>query len=144
MGRLRPALETPERSAGRTVDFWPRCRASLLGRPAAVALVVLVALCREQAGALLVPVIGYGPASVTMAVPATGLGRTAGVGGVIFLLSDSLIAVRAFTDMELPGHSFWVMLTYVAGQGLLPAGVVAADRGPAGAESREHEQAGQQ
>ncbi|WP_280459670.1 lysoplasmalogenase [Nocardia carnea] len=117
--------------------FWPYHRRSLLVRPAAVAvyavaLVILVALCREQAGALLVPVIVYGVALVTMAVLATGLGRTAGVGGAIFLVSDSLIALRAFTDMELPAHGFWVMLTYVVGQVLLVIAVVAVDRAPAG------------
>ena len=117
--------------------FWPYHRQSLLVRPAAVAvyavaLVILVALCREQAGALLVPVIVSGLALATMAVLATGLGRTAGVGGAIFLISDSLIALRAFTDMELPAHGFWVMLTYVVGQVLLVIAVVAVDRAPAG------------
>ncbi|WP_083884284.1 lysoplasmalogenase [Nocardia higoensis] len=105
------------------VAFWPSRKHSLLVRPAAVAiyvaaLVVLVVLCRD-AGPLLVPVLIYGMALVTMAVLATGLGPMAGVGGAIFLVSDSLIAVRAFAGVELPAHSFWVMLTYVIGQVLL-------------------------
>ena len=98
-----------------------------------LALVVLVALCREGAGDLLVPVVVYGVALAAMAVLATGLGPVAGVGGAVFMLSDSLIALRAFADVELPAHSFWVMLTYVAGQALLVAAVRAraADTAPA-------------
>ena len=41
----------------------------------------------------------------------------------MFLVSDALIALRAFADVELPAHSFWVMLTYVFGQALLVAAV---------------------
>jgi len=106
------------------VAFWPFRKQSLLGRPAVVgvygvALVLLVVLCAEEAGPLLVPVVVYGIALVTMAVLATGLGPVAGVGGAVFLVSDSLIALRAFADIDLPAHSFWVMLTYVVGQVLL-------------------------
>ena len=120
------------------VAFWPARHASLASRPLLVApylvaLVVLVALCREGAGGLLVPVVVYGVALAAMAVLATGLGPVAGVGGAVFMLSDSLIALRAFADVELPAHSFWVMLTYVAGQALLVAAVRAraADTAPA-------------
>lgn len=68
------------------VAFWPTRRASLASRPLLVApylvaLVVLVALCREDAGALLVPVVVYCVALAAMAVLATGLGPVAGVGG---------------------------------------------------------------
>ena len=82
-------------------------------------------LCRDGAGALLVPVVVYGVALTAMAVLATGMGRAAGVGGAVFMLSDSLIALRAFADVDLPAHSFWVMLTYVVGQALLVAAVIA-------------------
>jgi uncharacterized membrane protein YhhN len=120
------------------VAFWPARHASLASRPLLVvpylvALVVLVALCREGAGDLLVPVVVYGVALAAMAVLATGLGPVAGVGGAVFMLSDSLIALRAFADVELPAHSFWVMLTYVVGQALLVTAVRAraADTAPA-------------
>lgn len=112
--------------------------------PYAAVFVALIALTREGAGSLLVPVIGYGLALTTMAVLATGLGRLAGTGGVIFMLSDALIALGAFTDVGLPGHSFWVMLTYVLGQALIVLGVVAHERGERGAgqppTSRGHRQ----
>lgn len=106
------------------VAFWPYRRSSLLSRPVTllpyvVVLVVLVLLCREQAGALLAPVVVYGVALVSMAVLATGLGPVAGVGGAIFLVSDALIALDAFAGVAVPASGFWVMLTYVVGQGLL-------------------------
>ena len=46
-----------------------------------------------------------------------------GAGGAVFMLSDSLIALDAFADLALPGHGFWVMLTYVLGQVLLVVAV---------------------
>lgn len=111
------------------VAFWPFRGHSILRRPIwlvpyAVALVVLIVWCREGAGTMLVPVVVYGLALTTMAVLATGLGRLAGVGGAIFMLSDSLIALGAFTDLELPAGGFWVMLTYVVGQLLLVLAVI--------------------
>jgi uncharacterized membrane protein YhhN len=114
--------------AAYVVAFWPRRAESLLVRPLLVApyllaLVVLVVLCREGAGGLLPAVVAYGAALTAMAVLATGLGRVAGIGGVVFMVSDSLIALRAFADVELPAHSFWVMLTYVVGQALLVVAV---------------------
>ncbi|HMY09860.1 MAG TPA: lysoplasmalogenase [Marmoricola sp.] len=92
--------------------------------PYFVAYGALVALCFEGAGALLIPVLVYGAALTAMAVLATGLGRTVGVGGAIFMLSDSLIALRAFTELSLPANGFWVMLTYVLGQTLIVLGVL--------------------
>lgn len=91
--------------------------------PYLVAYGVLVAACFDGAGPLIVPVMVYGGALVTMAILATGLGRVAGIGGAVFMLSDSLIALHAFAGLDLPAHSFWVMLTYVVGQALLVVAV---------------------
>ena len=66
---------------------------------------------------------------VTMAVLATGLGWVAGIGGALFFVSDSLIALRAFADVTLPAHGFWVMLTYIVGQTLLVLAVVSVQGG---------------
>lgn len=110
--------------------FLPLWRASIVGRlpllllPYAAVLVTLVALCGRGAGGLLLPVVVYGLALTAMAVLATGLGWGAGVGGAIFLASDSLIALHAFADVSLPAQGFWVMLTYLVGQGLLVLAVV--------------------
>lgn len=105
--------------------FLPHWRASAAARspllvlPYAAGLVALVVVCRDGAGSLFVPVLLYGLALGAMAVLSTGLGAVAGLGGAIFFVSDSLIALRAFADLELPAHGFWVMLTYVLGQTLL-------------------------
>src|ERR687889_1376452 len=71
----------------------------------------------------------------TMAVLSTGLGRLAGVGGAIFMASDAMIALRAFTPWYQPPVSgFWVMLTYIVGQALLAAAVLGHVRADAAAD----------
>ena len=112
------------------VAFWPLRREGVLGRarallvPYAVALVALLVVCAPGTGALLLPTVVYGTALTAVAVLAT-FDRLAGIGGVLFIASDSLIALNAFVDgYALPGHGFWVMVTYVAAQGLIAAGVL--------------------
>ena len=83
------------------------------------AFTVLVLLCAPGAGALLVPVLIYGVALTAMAIFGTGLGVLAGCGGAIFFLSDSLIALRSFTTLDIPRMGFWIMLTYVVGQAMI-------------------------
>ncbi|MFE6970517.1 lysoplasmalogenase [Isoptericola sp. NPDC057653] len=113
------------------VAFWPTRAHSVARRPVlllpyAVAAVALVAACAPGAGPLLAAVVVYGVCLVTMAVLATGVHPLAGVGGAVFLASDAMIALGAFTDWFAPPASgFWVMLTYVAGQALVVAGVLA-------------------
>lgn len=104
-----------------------RTRPALVA-PYVLALVVLVAVTAGGAGAMLPAVVVYGLAIVTMAVLATGLDGVATVGAIVFLVSDALIALRAFADVELPLHSVLVMLTYVVGQGLLVAAIAHRDR----------------
>jgi uncharacterized membrane protein YhhN len=70
------------------------------------------------------PVVGYGLCLGTMAVIATGVDRLAWIGGALFLISDGLIALQAFTDLELPAHDVVVMSTYTAAQLLLVLGVM--------------------
>lgn len=96
--------------------------------PYGLALVVLIAVMSGGAEELLPAVIVYGVAIVTMAVLATGLDTVATVGGVVFLVSDALVALSAFVQVELPLHGLWVMLTYVVGQTLLVTAVAHHDR----------------
>ena len=91
--------------------------------PYVVAFLVLVVWCGRSAGAMLAPMVVYGIVLTLMAILSTGVSRVAGVGGALFMLSDALIALRAFADVDIAG--FWVMLTYVAGQALICAGVAA-------------------
>lgn len=116
--------------------FWPDRSTSLLRRrrwlvvPYALVTALLVALCAGEAGGLLPAIAVYAGSLATMAVLATGVHRWAALGGAVFLVSDGLIALDAFTGLAPPATSFWVMLTYVAGQGLLSAGVLARGEGP--------------
>ncbi|NKS81440.1 lysoplasmalogenase [Rhodococcus hoagii] len=96
----------------------------------AVAVVLLVAACAPGAGALLVPALVYGTALGAMAVLSAGLGRTAAIGGGLFLVSDGMIALGAFADwFEPPAEGFWIMATYIAAQVLIVLGVLVRDRG---------------
>lgn len=106
------------------VALWPYRRTSLLRRPLAVlpyvlAGLVVIVLCAPQAGVLLPAVAVYAAAIMVMAVLATGLGPLAGVGAVVFVVSDALIALQAFGVLALPDHDVWVMSTYIAAQTML-------------------------
>lgn len=109
--------------------LWPLRGGSLLARPAAVlpylaAAVVIVGLCAPSAGVLLPALVVYAAAICAMAVLATGLGVRGGIGGAVFVVSDSLIALNTFDVLTLPVHEVWVMATYVAAQVLLVLGVL--------------------
>lgn len=123
--------------------LWPRRRGTPVWRKPALVLpflaygLVLVLLCAQGAGALLPAVIAYAVVILMTAVLAPALGRVAAVGALVFILSDSLIALREFAGLELPAHGMWVMLTYVAAQVMLAAGVVRVEgRGRAQAAVR--------
>ena len=107
---------------------WSQWRGRL---PYLAAFVGLVGWCLPGADALAPPVIGYGAALTTMALLAPGVSTTAGVGAAIFMVSDGLIALHAFADVTLPVHDFWVMLTYLIGQGLIVTAVIAQEQDPA-------------
>ncbi|MGW7415517.1 lysoplasmalogenase [Streptomyces sp. NPDC054863] len=102
-----------------------------LGAAYALALVGTVALLWSDLPAdLRIPVAGYSLLLTVMAFRASGLGVYAGVGGALFLLSDTLIATGVAQWPQLPAPDFWVMATYAAAQCLLAFGVLGA-RGPA-------------
>ena len=84
----------------------------------------LVALLAPDLGALLVPVMVYAAALVIMAVLATGVSPVTAVGAVLFLVSDSLIALTELSDRLPDGAGTWIMPTYVVGQLLIVLGVL--------------------
>lgn len=113
------------------VALWPYWRASIIATPVwlllyAFALGGLIILCGPNAGVLLTPVIFYGFALTVTAVLSTGLGFLAGIGGAVFFVSDSLIALRSFGDFHLPAHGFLIMATYIAAQAILAIALVRA------------------
>ncbi|MET3985895.1 lysoplasmalogenase [Streptomyces sp. PvR034] len=77
---------------------------------------------------LRIPVAGYSLLLTAMAWRSGALGWRAGLGGALFLLSDTLIATGVAHWPQLPRPDFWVMATYAAAQYLLAAGALADDR----------------
>lgn len=74
---------------------------------------------------LRVPVAGYSVLLTVMAyLAAARMGRVAGIGGVLFVLSDTLIASGVADWNQLPRPDLWIMLTYVAAQSLLVTGAL--------------------
>ncbi|MFE3767765.1 lysoplasmalogenase [Streptomyces sp. NPDC059104] len=106
----------------------------VLGGAYALALVGTVALLwGDLPAGLRVPVAGYSLLLTAMAYRSSALGRTAGIGGALFLLSDTLIATGVAEWPQPPRPDFWIMATYLAAQYLLAAGAIA----PAQAYRRE-------
>ncbi|WP_338695108.1 lysoplasmalogenase [Streptomyces sp. Q6] len=119
----------------------PRARGSMLGIVYVVVLSnTVAALWPDLPADMRVPVAVYSVLLTAMAFGASRLGRTAGIGGALFLLSDSLIALGVAEWPEVWQQDFWIMLTYVAAQYLLARGVLDA-RGAGGAAYRDEERA---
>ncbi|MBW8800442.1 MAG: lysoplasmalogenase [Streptomyces sp.] len=111
----------------------PHARAGLLAFAYAAALVALVVLLwPDLPGGLRVPVAGYSTLLTAMAYTAAArLGPLAGLGGALFMLSDTLIATGVADWPQLPRPDFWIMLTYAAAQFLLVRGTLDARPAPA-------------
>ncbi len=74
---------------------------------------------------LLVPVAVYGAVLGTMAALAGGRGGVIAVGGALFVVSDSVLALGRFLPgYEFALHDLVVMSTYLAAQGLIAWGVL--------------------
>lgn len=108
------------------VALAPRWRNSVLGRRRLwlvfyVALAgVLLAIALPASGELAPFVVAYAAVLLAMAVLATGWGLVAAIGGLLFLFSDALIALKTFIPAVNFEHSgFVVMLTYMVAQALL-------------------------
>lgn len=104
-----------------------RARARLFVTGYGVALAALLILLRPDLPAdLRVPVAVYSALLTAMAcAAAVRLGVVAGLGGALFLLSDTLIATGIADWPQPPRPDFWIMLTYLAAQVLLATGVLA-------------------
>lgn len=87
------------------------------------AAVAVVAWTLPGAGVLAPGVVAYAAALMATAVLASGLGWSGVLGGAMFVLSDSLIAVQSFTTFTFSHHDVAVMATYAAAHGLLVWGV---------------------
>ncbi|MFF0424229.1 lysoplasmalogenase [Streptomyces sp. NPDC004520] len=93
---------------------------------AAALLTTVVLLWPDLPADLRIPVAGYSLLLTAMAYRSSTFGLPAGLGGALFLLSDTLIATGVADWPQLPAPDFWVMLTYIAAQYLLTAGTLRA------------------
>ena len=85
-------------------------------------------------GELRWPITVYSLALVAMAACAVATGdRLVGIGGVLFLVSDLLIGLRA-ADVSIPASGVLVMATYAAAQVLITVGWVGLVRSRQGAQ----------
>ncbi|MFJ8307425.1 MULTISPECIES: lysoplasmalogenase [unclassified Streptomyces] len=91
-----------------------------LGAAYGIALVATVAaLWPDLPAALRIPVAGYSLLLTAMAYRSSRLGPLVGLGGALFLLSDTLIATGVAHWPQPPRPDFWVMLSYLGAQALL-------------------------
>ena len=118
------------------VAFAPWRRHSILVRRRGLAVIygaaflVLVVTVGPKAGVLFIPVVVYGAMLPAMGLLSTGIGRLGALGGVLFFVSDALIAINTFA-LAVPAAGFVIMATYAAALALLVAAVVALpDRSP--------------
>ncbi|MCP2030811.1 putative membrane protein YhhN [Okibacterium sp. HSC-33S16] len=105
-------------------------RAAIRSRPQWWSLIfvawfgVLMGVLVPHLDALLLPVIGYGVVIATMAIVATRCSPRVISGAILFLMSDSILAVNKFVEtIELPEAGFLIMVTYIAGQALIAWGL---------------------
>lgn len=107
----------------------------------AVAAAILSQLWAGVPAALRAPVIGYVICLATMAAQAmvwwrasagsagNALARHAAFGGVLFMASDSLLAINKFA-VPLPLASLWILVTYWLAQWFIAASLPANSREP--------------
>ncbi|WP_371478295.1 lysoplasmalogenase [Kitasatospora sp. NBC_00315] len=103
-----------------------RRRTALVAAGYAAAWAALVSQLWPGLGELKIPVALYSLLLTSTAVTSARLGLRTGLGGALFLLSDTLIATDIAHWRQLPGHEFWVMATYVVAQYLLASGILKA------------------
>lgn len=98
---------------------------SILSLAYVVWWVALLAILAPHIGSLLIPVAVYGLVLGIMGAVALSCNRFIAIGGALFVVSDTLLALNRF----LPGLTLWqadflIMLTYIAAQGLIAYGII--------------------
>ncbi len=88
----------------------------------AIVLVGSLIVLWQPLGAMAIPMTLYAVALATMATLAASINVHVGLGGMLFLISDFLIAFRVAETWTPPGPPIWVMLTYAAAQFLIATG----------------------
>ncbi|MFD7640499.1 lysoplasmalogenase [Kitasatospora sp. NPDC059795] len=109
-----------------------RRRTALLAVGYAVVWATLITLLLPDLDAgMRIPMACYSLLLAATALTSSRIDWRAGVGGALFLLSDTLIATDIAHWKHLPMHSFLIMLTYIVGQYLLTIGTLRRTDSPA-------------
>ncbi|MFF4478088.1 lysoplasmalogenase [Streptomyces melanosporofaciens] len=101
---------------------WPRTAPWVAAGYGAAWLGTVALLWSGLASHLRLPVAGYSLLLTVMALAALGAGPWTGLGGALFMLSDTLIAAGLADWPRPPVPQFWIMATYIGAQWLLMAG----------------------
>jgi uncharacterized membrane protein YhhN len=91
-----------------------------------VAWAGLVVFLWPSLGALQIPVAAYSLLLTGTAITSSGLGARTGIGGLLFFVSDGLIALRLAELPQPPMPDLWIMSTYIVAQYLLASGALRA------------------
>ena len=87
--------------------------------------VLMLVVLWPALGSLAFAVAAYGIVLAGTAATAARCSKTVALGGLLFLASDTVLALRIFLPDAMPDWTNpLVMLTYCAGQGLIVAGVL--------------------
>lgn len=84
--------------------------------------VAMSLLLRPKLGNLAVPVYLYIAVITAMGISASFRGSWVLAGALIFMLSDSMIAINKFLQ-PIPGSNYWIMITYYLAQYLIAKGI---------------------
>jgi len=96
-----------------------------LAIPYGAVVIGLFVACADGAGSQLPLVAAYAVGLGVTAFIAAGGNPLTWVGGTLFLVSSSVLAMDWFLPgAAIPMSDVWVMATYIAGHGLLVAGIV--------------------
>jgi uncharacterized membrane protein YhhN len=82
----------------------------------------LVLFLWPSLGALQIPVAAYSLLLTGTAITSSALGLRTGIGGLLFFISDGLIALRLADLPQPPMPGLWIMSTYIVAQYLLASG----------------------
>jgi uncharacterized membrane protein YhhN len=93
-----------------------------------LAWVVLVGVLWPRLNTLAAPVAIYALLLTGTATTSAGLGARTGIGGLLFFISDGLIALRLAHAPQPPIAGLWVMSTYIVAQYLLASGALRGSR----------------
>ena len=107
---------------------WARSRDPMrlaLAIPYGGVVIGLFVACADGAGSQLPLVAAYAVILGITAFIAAGGNALTWIGGTLFLVSSSVLAMDWFLPgAAIPFSAVWVMITYIAGHGLLVAGIV--------------------